>query len=56
MLVAWAAILAIVIGVCAIYGGRNCQAPTSGPFRRLLAGHEYVPTRSWRAGGCREVK
>jgi hypothetical protein len=55
MILAWVAILSIVIGVSAIYGGRGCEVPTSGPFRRLLEGHKYVPTHAGRFA-CREVE
>lgn len=54
MIVAWALILAGVIGFCALYGGRNCEAPSSGPLH-FLASHKYVASRSWRSGGCVEV-
>jgi len=56
MLVAWLAILVAVIGVSAIYGGRNCKVPSSGPLHSLMAGHKFVPSHSWRTGGCIEVK
>lgn len=55
MILTWAVILAVIIGVCALYGGRNCQVPDSGPFHRLLAGHKFVPTHAGRYA-CREVK
>ena len=50
----WGGLLAILIGVCAMYGGRNCEAPQSGPLHRLLKGHKYVRTSSWRSA-CAEV-
>lgn len=55
MVVAWGAILALVIGFAAIDGGRNCEVPQSGLFHWLLGGHEYVPTHAGRFA-CREVK
>ena len=55
MVLAWGAILSVLIGIAAIDGGRNCEVPKSGPFHRLLAGHKYVPTHSGRFA-CREVK
>ena len=55
MVVAWGIILAVVIGVAAGDGGRNCEVPKSGPFHRLLAGHSYVPTHAGKFA-CREVK
>jgi hypothetical protein len=54
MIVVWTLILALVIGVCVHYGAPDCGVPASGPFHRLLAGHEFVPTH-WR-GGCRQVR
>lgn len=55
MVVAWFAIIAAVVGVSAMYGGRNCKVPNSGPFERLLAGRKFVPSKSWRQAGCVEV-
>jgi hypothetical protein len=55
MLLAWAAILALVIGFCAMYGGRNCEVPKSGPFHRLLDGHKFVPSHSAKFA-CTEVR
>ena len=55
MVLAWAAILSAVIGVCAIYGGRNCEVPKSGPFHRLLEGHKYIPNSRGKFA-CTEVK
>jgi hypothetical protein len=55
MIVAWAVILIVITGVCAVWGGRNCQVPQSGPFHRLLAGHKFVPTHVGKYA-CIEVK
>jgi hypothetical protein len=55
MVLAWAAILATVIAICAVYGGRDCEVPRSGVFHHLLKGHTYVPTSAGRFR-CREVK
>lgn len=55
MIVAWFIILVVLLGVSALYGGRNCKAPNSGPFERLLAGRKFVPSKSWRQAGCVEV-
>lgn len=55
MVVAWVAILSVVVGVCAMYGGHDCKAPKSGPFDYLLHGRKFVPSKSWRSGGCIEV-
>ena len=55
MVLAWAAILAVVIGVCAIYGGRNCEVPKSGPFHLLLKGQEFGVTHAGRYR-CSRVK
>jgi hypothetical protein len=55
MVLAWGAILAVVIGVAALDGGRNCEVPESGPFHWLLKGRHYVATSSVRYA-CREVK
>jgi hypothetical protein len=46
MLLAWVAILAVVVGLSAVYGGRNCRVPTSGPFHRLMQNQEWVSTHS----------
>lgn len=57
MFVAWFAILSVVIGVCALYGGRQCEVQKSGPFHGLLAGRRYFQTTNhWRSGGCSEVR
>ena len=55
MIVVWAGIIVVIIGVCAIYGGRNCEVPKSGPLKALLAGRKFVPSNGWRSGGCVEV-
>ena len=57
-LVAWGAFLAVLIGVAAVDGGRNCEVPKSGPFHWLLAGHKYVATdsTSYRRAACMRVK
>lgn len=55
MVVTWGAILAVLIGLGALAGGRNCEVPKSGPFHWLLKGHRYVPTHS-RYNACRQVK
>ena len=54
-ILAWGAFLVGIIGMCAAYGGRNCEVPKSGPFRRLLYGRTYVQGSSWR-DACIEVK
>lgn len=58
MILTWVAILAAVVGVCALYGGRNCEVPKSGPFQPILHGRKYVRTnsRSYRVPPCRQVK
>jgi hypothetical protein len=58
MVFLWAAVLAIVVGVTALYGGRNCQVPKSGPFHWLLKNERFVPTgsTSFRSFACRRVK
>jgi hypothetical protein len=56
MIVAWFAIISAVVGVCAVYGGRKCEVPESGPFHRLLAGRKFVPTNHRRSAGCLEVR
>ena len=56
MVVAWIVILVIIVAFCALYGGRQCKAPASGPLHAVLAGHKYVPGKSWRTGGCVEVR
>ena len=55
MALAWAAILALVVGVCAEYGGRNCEVPKSGPFHWLLNGRHYVAAHAGKIA-CRRVK
>jgi hypothetical protein len=55
MVLAWVAILALVVGVCAQYGGRNCEVPKSGPFHWLLKGRHYVPRTAGRYA-CSQVK
>jgi hypothetical protein len=55
MVITWGAILAVIIGIAAIGGGRNCEVPKSGPFHWILKDHEYVPTQS-RTFACRKVK
>jgi hypothetical protein len=55
MVVAWVVTLSLIIGVCAIYGGRNCTAPNRGPFAWLMKGEKFVPTHS-RYGACKRVK
>jgi hypothetical protein len=54
MILAWVAIFSIIVGVSAIFGGRNCEVPKSGLFHHLLQGHKYVPTRTGRFA-CKEV-
>lgn len=54
-LVAWAVILAIMIGAAALYGGRNCEVPRSGPFHSLLKSHKFVKNHVGRLA-CRQVK
>jgi hypothetical protein len=44
MVLAWGAIIALIVGLAAVDGGRNCQVPKSGPFHRLLEGRNYVPS------------
>lgn len=55
MALAWAAILALVVGVCAEYGGRDCEVPKSGPFHWLLDGRHYVAAHAGKIA-CRRVK
>jgi hypothetical protein len=55
MVLAWGAILSVLIGISVTYGGRNCEVPKNGPFHWLLEGHKYVPTHAGRFA-CREVK
>jgi hypothetical protein len=43
-LLAWGAFLLLVIGMAAIFGGRDCEVPKSGPFAALLKGHQFVRT------------
>jgi hypothetical protein len=54
MVVTWAAILLVIVALSALYGGRNCEVPNSGPVHWLLKGRKFVPTH-WK-GGCREVR
>lgn len=42
MVVAWAVIISVVICISAIFGGRDCEVPKSGPFHWLMSGHPYV--------------
>lgn len=53
----WIAILTLVIGTAALYGGHYCEVPKSGPFHWLLKDHKFVPThsRSFRSPACRKV-
>jgi len=44
MVLAWGAIIALIVGLAAVDGGRNCQVPNSGPFHWLLEGRKYVPS------------
>jgi hypothetical protein len=55
MVLTWGAILLALTGICAVYGGRNCEVPESGPFHWLLKGHKFVATHAGRIA-CREVK
>ena len=55
MIVTWVVVLAVIVGVCALYGGRNCEVPNKSPFHALLAGHKFVPMRVGRFA-CRQVK
>jgi len=55
MIVTWGIILAVIVGLSAVYGGRNCEVPKSGPFHRILDGHKFVPARAGRFF-CRQVK
>jgi hypothetical protein len=55
---AWAIIISVVVGLGAIYGGRDCEVPTSGPFHWLLSGHPYVQrfaTAYQRHSTCRKI-
>lgn len=57
-LLAWGAVLFVVIGVAAAAGGRDCEVPKSGPFHWLMSGHEYVQrfaTASHRSS-CRHFR
>ena len=58
MILGWIAILAVVVGVSVLYGGRDCQVPKSGPFHFLMKGQEYVSTgsHSFHFAACRRVK
>ena len=57
MVLAWVAILSVMIGIGVIAGGRNCEVPKSGPFHWLLKGHKYeVISGAHRGFSCREVK
>ena len=55
MILTWAGIIVVVAGICAVYGGRNCEVPKSGPLRELLAGHQYIVRHAGRYA-CTEVK
>lgn len=55
MVFLWLAILSIIVGVSALWGGRDCQVPKSGPFHWLFKGHEFVATGNSREA-CRMVK
>ena len=55
MFVTWVVILAVIVGMCAFYGGRNCEVPSKGPFHALLARHKFVSTRAGKFA-CRQVK
>ena len=55
MVLAWAAILVVVIGFAALDGGRNCQLPKSGPFHWLMKGEVFIPTQTGRYR-CKQVK
>lgn len=54
---AWSAIFACIIAFCALFGGRDCEVPKSGPFHWLLSGHPYVQrfAMSDRRTTCRET-
>lgn len=54
MVVTWCAVIAVLIGVSAMAGGRHCAVPKRGPFHWLLKNRKFVPTHSRM--GCREVK
>lgn len=55
---AWIAILVLVTGAAALYGGRHCNVPKSGPFHWILKNQKFVPThsRSFRGLACRRVQ
>ena len=55
MVATWAVIIAVLVALAAVAGGRNCQVPKRGPFHWLLKGRRYVPTHS-RYFACMEVK
>lgn len=44
MTVTWLLIIGAIIGICALYGGRDCKVPVRGPFHHFLAGQEFVAT------------
>jgi hypothetical protein len=54
MVLAWGAIIAAIVGIAAVDGGRNCEVPRSGPFHWLLDGRMYVASHS-RRFACTEV-
>lgn len=58
MILGWVAILAVIVGVSAVYGGRDCRVPASGPFHRLMQNEEWVPTHShsFRSESCKRVR
>jgi hypothetical protein len=51
---AWGAFLVILIGFCALFGGRNCVVPKSGPFHWLLGNQKYYRTSGRYA--CEKVR
>lgn len=46
--IAWGAFLVILIGFCALFGGRDCVVPKTGPFHWLLGNQKYYYTGAAR--------
>ncbi|MEP6785355.1 MAG: hypothetical protein ABI898_06380 [Sphingomonadales bacterium] len=55
MVLAWVAILAIIILATIMDGSKNCEVSKSGPFHWILAGHKFVPAHAGKIA-CYQVK
>jgi hypothetical protein len=57
MILAWLVIISVVVGVSAIWGGRDCEVPKSGPFHWLMSGHPFVQrlATASRNHTCRKI-